>query len=55
MAAPLTTGRATGRVVHFVTPDGDQGFARQFGCDYWGGDRWCGWRLLGAQNKRAGA
>ncbi len=56
MAVPTITTRPVARpVVHFVTVTGDQGFARRFGRDWWAGEQWRGWRLLGAQNKRAGA
>ena len=43
------------RIVRFVTPDGDPGFATRFGRRYLGRDRWRGWELFGAQNRRAGA
>ena len=42
------------RVV-FVTPDGDRGFASRYGRRYLGRDRWRGWELFGALNRRAGA
>ena len=47
-----------GRVVYFVTSDGDRGFASRFGRRYrryLGRDRWRGWELFGALNRRAGA
>ena len=43
------------RIVCFVTPDGDPGFATRFGRRYLGRDRWRGWELCGIQNRRAGA
>ena len=43
------------RIVRFVTPDGDRGFASRFGRRYLGRDRWRGWELFGAHNRRAGA
>ena len=55
MGARTTTGGAIPRVVHFETRDGERGFARRFGRELWGADRWRGWRLCGIQNKRAGA
>ena len=55
MVAQTTTGGAIPRVVHFETYDGELGFARRFGREFWGADRWRGWRLCGIQNKRAGA
>ena len=41
--------------VIFVTPDGDRGFASRYGRRYLGRDRWRGWELFGALNRRAGA
>ena len=43
------------RVVRFVTPDGDPGFATRYGKRWLGRDRWRGFELFGIQNKRAGA
>ena len=43
------------QIVRFVTPDGDPGFATRYGRRYLGRDRWRGWELFGAQNRRAGA
>ena len=43
------------RIVRFVTPDGDPGFATRFGRRYLGRDRWRGWELFGTNNRRAGA
>ena len=42
-------------VIYFTTPDGDSGFATRFGRRYLGRDRWRGWELFGALNRRAGA
>ena len=43
-------------IVFFTVPgDPDTYFARRFGRDYWGMNRWHGWRLCGAFNRRAGA
>ena len=41
--------------VIFITPDGDRGFASRYGRRYLGRDRWRGWELFGAHNRRAGA
>ena len=41
--------------VIFITPDGDPGFATRYGRRYLGRDRWRGWELFGALNRRAGA
>ncbi len=43
-------------IVYFTVPgDSDLHFARRFGHDYYGMNRWRGWRLCGVHNKRAGA
>ena len=58
MAAVTTTGAVTTppRVVFFRIPgDPETYFARRFGRDYYGMNRWRGWRLCGAFNRRAGA
>ena len=55
MAAVPATGGAIPRVVFFATPDGDRGFASRYGRRYLGRDRWRGWELFGALNRRAGA
>ena len=45
-------------IVWFTVPSepGDPGphFARRWGRDYYGMNRWRGWRLCGVENKRAG-
>ena len=51
----LSPSFAQPRIVRFVTPDGDPGFATRFGRRYLGRDRWRGWELFGALNRRAGA
>ncbi len=43
-------------IVYFrVDGDPDTHFARRFDKDYWAANRWRGWRLCGAFNRRAGA
>ena len=51
----LAEGLTQPRIVRFVPPDGDPGFATRFGRRYLGRDRWRGWELFGALNRRAGA
>ncbi len=52
----FTTGASAPRLVDFVTPTGDTGFAiRRADGQFWAANRWRGFRLFGAQNKRAGA
>ena len=56
MAAVTTTGAVIPpRVVFFITPDGELGYAKRFGRRYLGLDRWRGWELFGVFNRRAGA
>ena len=50
-----TTKVSKPAVIYFTTPDGDPGFATLFGRRYLGRDRWRGWELFGALNRRAGA
>ena len=43
-------------IVEFTVPgDPETYFARRFGQDYYGMNRWRGWRLCGVHNRRAGA
>ena len=56
MVSVTTTGAVIPpRVVFFVTPDGELGYAKRFGRRYLGLDRWRGWELFGVFNRRAGA
>ncbi len=53
-ARTQATGATALREVFFLV-DGQLGMARRFGRDYFGCDRWRGWKLCGLHNRRAAA